>query len=40
MEKSLYIYIEYIHIYVQLKFGKDPCSNKEVAHDPAHDHKC
>ena len=35
MEKSQYIYIEYINIYVQKIFCKDI---KEVAHDPAYDH--
>ena len=30
MEKLLYICIEYINIYVQLKFGKGPSSIKEV----------
>ena len=30
MEKSLYIWIEYINIYVLLNFGEDPSSIKEV----------
>ena len=38
VEKSQYIQIEYINIYVQSNFYKDPYSIKEVAHDQAHDH--
>ena len=30
MKKSLYIWIEYINIYVLLNFGEDPSSIKEV----------
>ena len=36
MEKSLYIWIEYINIYVLLNFGEDPSSIKvmPIAHVP------